>query len=215
VTRRARRSAYHHGHLRRAVVDAGLAIVRRQGSAGLTLRAVAKEIGVSRQAPYHHFPDKESLSAAVAAEGFRLTTAAQQQVWDLHDDPEQRLLALGILYVTLAQANPHVFELMTRASSLARHDELADARRASDAILERAMLAFLQARPEGSMSPAVACVAALAMAHGLVRLMLEGALSPGRVWLLYDGGRSRETTSFHEPEPRFRDRVRGDAVGVA
>src|SRR3954468_6935016 len=67
---------YHHGDLRRALVDEALATIRRAGVAGLTLRGVAAALGVSRTALYRHFTDKEALLAVLAREGFVELTAA-------------------------------------------------------------------------------------------------------------------------------------------
>ena len=61
---------YHHGDLRRALTEAALRIVERDGLPALSLRAVAREAGVSPAAPYHHFKDKQELMLAVGAEGF-------------------------------------------------------------------------------------------------------------------------------------------------
>src|ERR1700749_484813 len=67
---------YHHGDLRRALLRAAVTIIEREGPSALSLRAVAREAGVSPAAPYHHFKDKAELLDAVAQEGFaRLKTA--------------------------------------------------------------------------------------------------------------------------------------------
>ena len=62
---------YHHGDLRRALIDAARALLEREGAAALSLRAVAREAGVSPAAPYHHFKDKSELLQAVADEGWQ------------------------------------------------------------------------------------------------------------------------------------------------
>ncbi|MDQ3996358.1 MAG: TetR/AcrR family transcriptional regulator, partial [Gemmatimonadota bacterium] len=67
----ARKRAYHHGDLRRALVDAAIPLLRDGGPEALTLRAVARAAGVSQTAPYRHFADRAELVAAVAESGFR------------------------------------------------------------------------------------------------------------------------------------------------
>ncbi|MEX1668889.1 TetR/AcrR family transcriptional regulator [Zhongshania guokunii] len=62
---------YHHGDLRRQLLDAAANIIRDEGEAALSMRKLAQEVGVSRTAPYHHFSDKQALLCAVAEEGFR------------------------------------------------------------------------------------------------------------------------------------------------
>jgi AcrR family transcriptional regulator len=66
----ARRRNYHHGSLRRALIDAASSILQNEGVDALSLRAAARRAGVSQAAPYHHFENRDDLLAAVAAEGF-------------------------------------------------------------------------------------------------------------------------------------------------
>ena len=74
---------YHHGNLRRALLDEALATIRAEGVEGLTLREIGTRVGVSRTALYRHFADKRALLAAVATEGFRtLRRAAGRRVGD-------------------------------------------------------------------------------------------------------------------------------------
>ena len=66
-----RRKTYHHGDLKNALIKAGVEILSQEGVEGLSLRKVAQRAGVSHNAPYSHFPDKQSLIAAISTEGFR------------------------------------------------------------------------------------------------------------------------------------------------
>ena len=70
---------YHHGNLRRALLDEALATIRAEGVDGLTLREIGARLGVSRTALYRHFADKRALLAAVATEGFRTLRAAARR----------------------------------------------------------------------------------------------------------------------------------------
>ena len=67
---------YHHGNLRQALLDAAIRLIAEVGPAGFTLREVARRAGVSHNAPYRHFQDRDDLMAAVAAQGFRELTQA-------------------------------------------------------------------------------------------------------------------------------------------
>jgi len=74
--------SYHHGNLKQALLDASLELIRKSGPGGFTLREVARMAGVSHNAPYRHFRDKEELLAELAAEGFRRLTAAMVKAAD-------------------------------------------------------------------------------------------------------------------------------------
>src|SRR5918992_1101103 len=83
-TRPARRSRrpYHHGNLRRALLDETLATIRTEGVEGVTLRDIGARLGVSRTALYRHFTDKRALLAAVATEGFATLRRQLVTVWE-------------------------------------------------------------------------------------------------------------------------------------
>jgi AcrR family transcriptional regulator len=98
---------YHHGDLRRALLDAALAVIERDGSAALTLRAVAREAGVSPAAPYHHFDDKNELMLAVSKDGFRRMNEAMAGAMAEYGPSE-----LGLAYIEFAHANPALYRVM-------------------------------------------------------------------------------------------------------
>jgi AcrR family transcriptional regulator len=75
---------YHHGDLRRALVEEALRTIQTDGVEELTLRAVGETLGVSRTALYRHFSDKQALLAAVGGEGFRMLRLALTRAWDEH-----------------------------------------------------------------------------------------------------------------------------------
>src|SRR6266540_5232917 len=81
--RPARRKAYHHGDLRRALVDAAIELVRDRGPDGFTLREAARRVGVSQTAPYRHFATKDALLAAVAEQRSEEHTSELQSHHDL------------------------------------------------------------------------------------------------------------------------------------
>src|SRR5512142_1941897 len=87
------RKQYHHGDLKNALIRAGTEILASEGAAGLTLRKAAQRAGVSHSAPYSHFPDKDSLIAAISTEGLRLIRARIEDVIRRHEgDPLEQLL---------------------------------------------------------------------------------------------------------------------------
>jgi AcrR family transcriptional regulator len=106
---------YHHGDLRRALVDAARRLLEAEGPSALSLRAVAREAGVSPAAPYHHFKDKAELLDAVAQEGWDILSGlmcdAKRGAEGLH-----QLTALGIAYVCFARDNPALYRVMYDAA---------------------------------------------------------------------------------------------------
>jgi AcrR family transcriptional regulator len=105
--------AYHHGNLRAELLDTAVSELARGSAEGLSLRALARRIGVSQTAPYRHFADKETLLAAMAARGYRGLLAALRSAGEAAgDDPAQQLTAFAHAYVAYAAANAPLFKLM-------------------------------------------------------------------------------------------------------
>ena len=103
---------YHHGDLSRALVDAARRILEKDGPAALSLRAVAREAGVSPAAPYHHFKDKNDLLEAVAHEGWVAIDNALLEARAAASDAKERMTGLGVAYVRFARDNPALYRVM-------------------------------------------------------------------------------------------------------
>ena len=103
---------YHHGDLRRALIDAARRLLERDGPSALSLRAVAREAGVSPAAPYHHFKDKAELLDAVAHEGWEMLDAALVRARDGADSIRDRMVSLGVAYVCFARDHPALYRVM-------------------------------------------------------------------------------------------------------
>src|SRR5260370_11616349 len=107
---------YHHGHLREALLQAAIQLIAEVGPAGFTLREVARRAGVSHNAPYRHFPDREDLLAAVAAQGFRELNEAMLEAVTQHRNSVGRLKRAGLAYVEFALPRPEHFTVMFDAA---------------------------------------------------------------------------------------------------
>jgi AcrR family transcriptional regulator len=107
---------YHHGDLRRALIDAARRLLESEGPTALSLRAVAREAGVSPAAPYHHFKDKGELLDAVAHEGWDLLNVQMTQARNAETSLGDKLSALGVSYVRFARENPALYRVMYDAS---------------------------------------------------------------------------------------------------
>ena len=103
---------YHHGDLAAACVEAGVSLVEEDGPDALTIRGVARLVGVSHTAPLHHFPDRAALVAAVAERGFDLLLERLEAEIGADAGPREQLRAYCIVYVLHAAEHPGLFSLM-------------------------------------------------------------------------------------------------------
>ena len=107
-----RRRPYHHGNLRRALLDEALATIRTDGVNEVTLREIATRLGVSRTALYRHFTDKRALLAAVATEGFHTLRQELVTAWQEGGRDRAAFEAMGVAYIHFVVANPSHYRVM-------------------------------------------------------------------------------------------------------
>ncbi|RXH15487.1 TetR/AcrR family transcriptional regulator [Bradyrhizobium guangzhouense] len=171
---------YHHGALREALLQAAERVLERDGLAGLTLRAVAREAGVSHAAPTHHFGDLTGLVSELAAIGFRQFNAAMAASCDAATSPLERALARPKAYVAYAQAHPGMYGLMFRTERLDySRPSLHEAAESSFAGLANAISAMRQEPISGhalTIEQGAAIARAWSMVHGFTMLLLDGRL---------------------------------------
>ncbi|HEY4020123.1 MAG TPA: TetR/AcrR family transcriptional regulator [Pseudonocardiaceae bacterium] len=162
--------SYHHGDLRAACLHAARELLEEDGSAALSLRAVARRAGVSPTAPYRHFADREALVSSVAAEGYRELAeklAAAHPAPSTHDD----LAAVAVAYVRFAMEHPAVFRVMFVEPC----DPSSDERVAVTAAI-RDYLSSIVLRVFPGAAPDALSTAVWALVHGLAFLHLDGRL---------------------------------------
>lgn len=107
-----KRKKYHHGDLKPALIDAGLAELEEKGLDALSLRSIAARVGVSHTAPKNHFDGLRGLLTAIAAEGFRRHAAEMRRGVEDHPPGKPRLHAACNGYLRFALENPELFRLM-------------------------------------------------------------------------------------------------------
>ncbi len=103
---------YHHGHLRAACVEAGIALAQAEGPEAVTIRGVARMAGVSHTAPLHHFRDREELLHEVAERGFDLLLERLDRELRPGAGPLDSLRTYGLVYVLQAVDQPGLFRVM-------------------------------------------------------------------------------------------------------
>lgn len=104
--------AYHHGDLRAALVAAGLELLSTRTADDLSLREVARAVGVSATAVYRHFPDKAALMGALASEGLAMLGKTQHQAFDAAGGGVAGFSATGAAYVRFAIEHTALFRLI-------------------------------------------------------------------------------------------------------
>lgn len=161
---------YHHGDLRAALLAEGRRLLAQGGPAELSLREAARRLGVSHNAPYKHFPTREALLAALAAEGFRelaIRTAEGARAQGMH--------GAGLAYIGFALHDPPVFRLMFSGElAKATSPELHAAASVSFGVLRTQVAATY-----GEDAADIAAVSAWSFVHGLATLLIAGQLPAG------------------------------------
>jgi AcrR family transcriptional regulator len=172
---------YHHGALHEALLKAAETVLERDGLLGLTLRAVAREAGVSHAAPTHHFGDLTGLLSELAAIGFRQFNAAMAAAGSSHPLGMEKALAKAKAYVGYARAHPGMYGLMFRSERLdMTRPSLHEAAHAAFAGLAGAIGASRHehiAAEALSLDQAAAIARAWSQVHGFTMLLLDGRLT--------------------------------------
>jgi AcrR family transcriptional regulator len=177
----AEQARYHHGALHEALLEAAETVLERDGLPGLTLRAVAREAGVSHAAPTHHFGDLTGLVSELAAIGFRQFNAAMVAAGSTGPSPLDKAMARAKAYVAYARAHPGMYGLMFRTERLdMTRPSLHEAASASFAGLAGAIGASRHEQISAealSLVQAAAIARAWSLVHGFTMLLLDGRLT--------------------------------------
>ncbi|MET8968056.1 TetR/AcrR family transcriptional regulator [Streptomyces hydrogenans] len=164
-------SAYHHGDLRAACLRAARELLEEDGSAALSLRAVARRAGVSATAPYRHYADREALVSAVAAEGYRELAEHLSAAHPAPSTPDD-LAAVAVAYVRFALEHPALFRAMFAEPCDPTSEERVAATEAISAYVRGIVRdAFPGAEDTDALATTV-----WALVHGLAFLHLDGKL---------------------------------------
>ena len=165
---------YHHGSLRQTLLEASEAILNRDGIDGLTLRAAAREAGVSHGAPAHHFGDLTGLLTELAASGFiRLRERVEAAI---AAEPENYMVASGRGYLSFARSYPGIFQLMFRSERLNwSAPSLSEAGPAAFALLSQEGVG--REKPDvDAANNLILASTRWSLMHGLASLVIDGRL---------------------------------------
>ncbi|MCX5166619.1 TetR/AcrR family transcriptional regulator [Streptomyces antibioticus] len=184
-------SAYHHGDLRAACLRAARELLEEDGSAGLSLRAVARRAGVSATAPYRHYADREALVSAVAAEGYR---ELAQDLAAAHPAPStpDDLAAVAVAYVRFALDHPALFRAMFAEPC----DPTSEERVAATAAISQYVQGIVRDAFPGADDTGALATTVWALVHGLAFLHLDGKLDASTPEIVADQVRSSVSALF-------------------
>jgi len=174
------RKKYHHGDLKNALIKAGVEILSKEGIEGLSLRKVAGRAGVSHNAPYSHFPDKQSLIAAISTEGFKhLYEELGVAIAEYPNDPKKQLQQGAWAYVRFAMKNTDTFKIMF-SGVLEKEKDYPAFVEISHKTFERVVTVVYACQQAGllnSTAPEMMAVTVWGQIHGIISLVLEGQIS--------------------------------------
>ena len=167
---------YHHGNLRQALILEAIRLLETEGLVGLSLRRVAREVGVSQAAPYSHFKDKQALLLAVCAAGYERFSARMRTEVGTATGPAH-IAGLGRGYIHFALENPALFQLMFEGD----HKEVSGGAAAEPTfgegyrMLDRGLAQFpIPYFEDDALSRAISW----GVVHGLAQLLLSGRMKP-------------------------------------
>jgi AcrR family transcriptional regulator len=158
---------YHHGDLSRALVQAGRRILEREGLAALSLRAVAREAGVSPAAPYHHFRHRCDLLDAVAGEGWMELGAAIAKARTQAPEAALALTAIGVACVRFARENPALYRVMYDGAC--DRETMGDCSTNANQHVKEAIIGA-GADPDNAFELELASIATWCAAHGVAEM---------------------------------------------
>ena len=174
---------YHHGDLRRALIETALQMVTKEQDWTFSLRELARRAGVSHRAPYNHFPEKLDLLVAVAAVGFERLRDGLQGAMFGAQEPEAMLVAICRTYIRLGLENPALYRLMfgPALSDEGSADRPPAAKIAGaqargvleDVILRGASSGAFAVSPDSQQDVALAALSVWSATHGLTMLIID------------------------------------------
>jgi len=171
---------YHHGDLRRALIDAALRLAEQGGVEGISVREAARLAGVSPGAPFRHFETRDALMTAVAEEAqrrFRVeidTVLAEAPA----SDPLSRFRSFGLAYLRWAMRNPAHFEIISTGRYF-NHDGAAALSRDNAELIAMIERLLEDALARGQLRPSdlkTLKIAGRALVYGFARMNLDGHL---------------------------------------
>jgi len=174
------KKTYRHGNLREAILNASLRMIEKTGLCSLSIREIAKKAGVTHQAPYRHFKDRETLIVTLAEEGFEKLATSIANAVNSTNDPLEKLKLLSGSYMQWAQAHPAHFRMMF-SKDVAKSESSKKLQEAQEKLLILTLQIVETAQKEDLIPPGDARFYARqiwAANHGVTSLFIDEQLKP-------------------------------------
>lgn len=173
-----RADQYHHGDLRRALLEEALRTIETHGVDALTLRTVGERLGVSRTALYRHFTDKPALLASVGREGFRLLRLTLTDAWEQHGRGREGFEAMGMAYVRFAVNHPSHYRVMFGGfiESCEKDDAFMEEAKGAFQVLVDSLIEQQRAGLVRNDDPLLLARMIWSLVHGIAMLVIDGQL---------------------------------------
>jgi AcrR family transcriptional regulator len=170
---------YHHGDLRRAILEAALELIEESGVPSLSLREIARRIGVTTGAPYHHFKDRGELLLQIGMQGYRQLLLILEEAAAGTGDGEKVCEAEFRAYLHFARKHSAVYAVMFSAE-LAQYDNAAKVKTIADRCFALVGASVARCRNLSKKMSAEAALSIWALLHGLVVLDQSNLLEESR-----------------------------------
>lgn len=166
---------YHHGDLRKAIMDAALEITATSGLEGLSLREISRKIGVTTAAPYHHFKDRQALLLDLAIDAYGKLQEVLEQAKAKARDAQAEVAAAATAYYRFGRQHRAEYAIMF-AGEFTTHARFGEMMSAANACLDLVRKSIADASRLGEKETAEAAFCAWSLLHGILQLDQKGVL---------------------------------------
>ena len=167
--------SYHHGDLRRSLIEIGIELIRQEGEESLSLRKAAANCGVSNAAPYAHFKNKDEFLIAIQQHIMHLFTSSLEEVYEEYRDSDSLLLMLGKAYVMFFYHNPFYYYFLFSRKNISINLSLSNSNDNDNpplAILQKAAASVFQKSGLSEKMIQDKIIAMWALVHGLAAIII-------------------------------------------
>jgi len=170
-------NSFHHGDLKRTLLDVAVSLLDQHGVSGVTIRAVARSAGVSHSAPVNHYKDRRALLTAIAQGQFNtILKEIETALLEAPTEPKDRIAVFANTIIDFGFKYPHRYQLLWRGDLIDHEDPALLV--VMDSIYDQLCYEIERAVPGANVDKDTVAVALWSMLHGYVDMRLSGMFSP-------------------------------------